>query len=63
MTFHERKKIRKEHYEKYVYKWKQRPCSACSGSGYYCGRACGACDGTGKEWYDSRKETKNYEII
>lgn len=23
-------------------------CSACSGSGHYCGRACGACDGKGE---------------
>lgn len=25
-------------------------CSACSGSGFYCGKKCGACDGTGKEF-------------
>ena len=24
-------------------------CTACSGGGYYCGNACGACDGTGLE--------------
>ena len=24
-------------------------CSACSGSGYYCGNGCGSCEGTGLE--------------
>lgn len=29
---------------------KEKTCTACSGAGYYCGRACGACDGTGLEY-------------
>ena len=29
---------------------KEKTCTACSGSGYYCGRACGACNGTGLEY-------------
>lgn len=54
MTFQERKQARKDYYFKFVYKWKQRDCSACNGSGKYdnCGSPdCGACDGTGKEFY------------
>lgn len=55
-SFHERKKIRTEWYFKYVYKWKEKPCSACSGSGYYDDTGspkCGSCDGTGKQKYQS----------
>ena len=52
-----RKAERKAHYEKSVKGWKEVPCGACSGSGYYdyanphTGRVpkCGACNGTGKE--------------
>lgn len=54
MNFHERKKERKEYYERYVKGWKQRNCTACNGSGYYDhdgSPPCGACDGTGKETY------------
>ena len=29
---------------------KEKTCTACSGSGYYCGRNCGACNGTGLEY-------------
>ena len=29
---------------------KEKTCTACSGSGYYCGRECGACNGTGLEY-------------
>ena len=29
---------------------KEKACTACSGFGYYCGRACGACNGTGLEY-------------
>jgi DnaJ-class molecular chaperone len=52
MSFHERKKERKEYYEKYIKGWKLRNCTACNGSGYYDSHnspSCGACDGTGKE--------------
>ena len=35
MDFKERKQKRIEHFEKYVKGWKQRPCTACNGSGYY----------------------------
>lgn len=54
MNFHQRKKERTERYEKYVKGWKQRPCTACNGSGYYDHNGspkCGACNGTGKEKY------------
>jgi DnaJ-class molecular chaperone len=54
MDFKERKQERKEHYEQNVKGWKQRVCSACSGSGYYDSfnsPKCGACNGTGKERY------------
>ena len=56
MTFHERKAERKEYYMKYVYGWKQRPCSSCSGTGRYDSDnspKCWACNGTGKETYKS----------
>jgi DnaJ-class molecular chaperone len=54
MDFHERKQARKNYYEKYVKGWKQRPCIACNGSGYYDHNGspkCSACEGTGKETY------------
>lgn len=47
--YHKRKKERKEYYLKYVYKNKLKECTACSGSGHYCGDKCGWCKGTGKE--------------
>ena len=53
-TFRERKQTRKEYYEKYVRGWKERPCVACNGTGYYDHNGsppCGACEGTGKEKY------------
>jgi len=28
-------------------------CESCSGSGYYCGRKCGNCNGTGRRYWDS----------
>ena len=28
----------------------EKECTACSGSGYYCGRKCGSCNGTGLEY-------------
>ena len=56
MDFKDRKQKRKEYYEKYIKGWKQRPCTACHGSGYYDHNGspkCGACKGTGKETYKS----------
>lgn len=53
-TFHERKEDRKVYYERFIKGWKQRPCTACNGSGRYDGNGsprCGGCDGTGKERY------------
>jgi hypothetical protein len=35
MNFKERKTYRKDYYLRFVYGWKLRPCTACSGSGYY----------------------------
>lgn len=29
---------------------KEKACTACSGSGYYCSGKCGACNGTGLEY-------------
>ena len=60
-TWKERKKIRVDHYKKYVFGWKQRPCTACNGSGYYDHNnspECGACYGTGKETYPAEKAYK-----
>ena len=60
MSFHDRKKERKDYYEKYIKGWKLIRCGACSGSGYYDHNGsppCGACDGTGKE----RVSPKDYE--
>ncbi len=52
--FHTRKQERKIRYEKHIKGWKQRPCSACNGSGRYDSTdspECGGCEGTGKERY------------
>lgn len=55
MNFQERKKLRVEHFEKFVKGWKEVPCIACNGSGYYDNNIngkipkCGSCKGTGKE--------------
>src|SRR6187402_3740682 len=57
-TFHERKRHRTEHFEKYVKGWKLRACGACSGSGIYDDNGappCGACFGTGRERYKSEE--------
>lgn len=54
MTFHERKEERRAYYEAHVYGWKQRPCTACNGSGRYDhdgSPPCGGCRGTGRERY------------
>ena len=51
-----KKILRSEHYNKYVKGWKERPCSACNGSGHYDhtnSPKCSACDGTGRERYKS----------
>lgn len=53
-TFYERKAQRTDYYKRFVHGWKQRPCTACAGSGYYDSDGsppCGACDGTGKELF------------
>lgn len=50
--FHKRKQERKEHFDKYVFQWKQKPCGGCAGSGHYDSHnspKCSSCDGTGKE--------------
>lgn len=60
MSWMEDKKHRKEHYEKYVFGWKQRPCVACNGSGRYDHNGspkCGSCQGTGVERYKSEQKT------
>ena len=52
--FYRRKQERTEHYFRFVHGWKQRTCTACSGSGRYDHNGsptCGACNGTGKERY------------
>lgn len=58
MGWREGKEARKQYYLKYIHGWKQRPCTACNGSGYYDNNGsppCGACDGTGKETYKPDK--------
>ena len=57
-TYAERKRDRKEHFEKFVRGWKLRPCIACNGSGRYDHNGspkCGACNGTGKERYKPKE--------
>jgi DnaJ-class molecular chaperone len=63
MSFKDRKRERIEHYKNCIEGWKLRPCSACSGSGYYDSFGspnCGACDGTGKERY--KPDLKNSDM-
>jgi DnaJ-class molecular chaperone len=58
VTFHERKKERTEYYMRFVFGWKQRPCTACNGSGRYDHNnspRCGGCNGTGKERYKDKR--------
>lgn len=58
MNFLERKLERTKHYKKYVEGWKDRPCTACNGSGYYDHNGspkCGCCGGTGKEKYKPKE--------
>lgn len=57
-TFHERKLDRSAKFWAYSYGWKQRPCTACNGSGRYDVNGspkCGGCEGTGREAYKGRK--------
>lgn len=58
LSFHERKQARTHFFEQWVKGWKLQSCTACNGSGYYDhddSPECGACDGTGKEWYNSNE--------
>ena len=48
MNFEQRKQERRDYFYKWKYKNKLIECTACSGYRYYCGRPCGACNGTGK---------------
>lgn len=59
LNFHERKADRTELFQRWVFGWKQRPCGACAGSGYYDNKGsppCGACEGTGKESYNPAQQ-------
>ena len=63
MSFQERKKERKEYYEKHIKGCKFRTCIICSGSGYYdlldkygSPIKCACCNGTGKERFRPYKE-------
>jgi RecJ-like exonuclease len=50
--YQRRKEERRVRYAKYVHGWKEIPCTACNGSGYYDNNGspkCGSCDGTGTE--------------
>lgn len=52
MTWADRKRQRIEHFWRHKYRFQQRKCSACNGSGKYDdgrGRDCGGCDGTRDE--------------
>lgn len=60
-TFNERKQVRAERYQRFVHGWKQRSCSACSGSGQYDNDgapSCGACGGSGRERFKSEDRAK-----
>ncbi|TYO65477.1 hypothetical protein FXV83_16205 [Bradyrhizobium hipponense] len=51
MDYHERKALRRQHFEQNVKGWKLVKCSACNGSGYYDNDGsppCSACNGRGK---------------
>ena len=68
MDFHERKRLRKEHFEQFVKGWKERPCTACNGIDYYVSPKCDACNGTGKEKYKPiskkhKQEAGSHEVI
>jgi len=54
MDFRERKRLRTNHYFKYIHGRKLGKCYACNGSGYYDHNGspkCAACNGTGKVRY------------
>jgi len=54
-TGEERKALRVSFHNETERGWKERPCSACMGSGHYDNHGappCGACDGTGREKYN-----------
>lgn len=56
MNFRERKAWRTRYYFLFVYKWKERACTACNGSGKYDNDGspnCSSCNGTGREKYKS----------
>ena len=56
--YRRRKANRTEHFNRFVKGWRQRPCSACNGSGRYDhngGPRCGGCYGTGKELVSPRQ--------
>ncbi len=62
--FHERKKQRTERYYRQIHGYRQRPCTACNGSGHYDSHGspcCAACGGTGKERYRGLKAIDNIE--
>lgn len=57
--FRARKARRTAYYFAHVYRWRQRKCTACNGSGRYDSTnspACGICNGTGKERYKAAEE-------
>lgn len=57
--FHKRKAERTKYYKEHIEGWRLRPCSACSGSGYYDNTGspkCSSCSGTGKERYKHEKK-------
>ena len=61
-SYRERKAQRRDYYLRFVYGWKIRPCTACSGSGHYDGEGappCGGCEGTGTERYQGPKSPKD----
>jgi hypothetical protein len=56
------KVARATYYFSYVYGWRQKDCTACSGSGRYDSHGspkCGACNGKGKETYRGPKAIDN----
>lgn len=57
-SFHQRKVRRSEYYFRFVFGWRQRPCSSCAGAGKYDSHGspyCGACDGSGRELFRGPK--------
>ena len=68
-TFHQRKRERWEAYFSDVYGWKQRPCTACNGSGRYDHNGspkCKGCDdepGSGYELYRGPKAVAARELL